>query len=222
MRCDVDFALTNSSLGNDDGVALRDDDLVAALDDTAGWSRLPLLAALGESQGKTGPDALRAVLATSGKGTADQRCTALLALGKRCGSEATQDFGAALAATSRVRDYALLCLGAWGLDGYWDDVYDSLRRWLRKPRRSDTSLFEAMVTYLTQHLAEGADREARLERLLTVDVAALSTDELNWLQDRWPSTNLPGTGRPDVERLRAEFRAKPLFQPIHQHAPSSA
>ena len=66
-----------------------DDALIAQLNVATGGRRVMVVAALGDSDGDDGPQALRAVLDETGPGLVDLRCAALVSLAKRCGPAAT-------------------------------------------------------------------------------------------------------------------------------------
>src|SRR4051794_1962951 len=107
------------------GVAVRDDDLVSELGKARGFRRVEIAAALGESEGEAGPTHLRRLLRETGPETSDVRCAALLALAKRCGEQAHDDYAAAFCAKDAgTRSYAVLALSAYGRDGLWEDVVD--------------------------------------------------------------------------------------------------
>jgi hypothetical protein len=168
---------------------------------------------LGDSEGQTGPAALRGLLTESGKGSADLRCAALLALGKRCRARATKDFGEALSSAPLVRDYALACLAAWGHDGYWEPVTRLLAQWLRKPRPSEPSLFIGMVTYLSRIAADDS-RRSRLVELIQAHAQDLPAEDSAWLERHWSAPHDLSSHTPHVEAMQGEWLAQHLFQAL--------
>lgn len=110
---------------------------------------------------------LREVARRDGPQTRDLRCAALVALAKRQGAAATEDFRLALSQRdSAVREYALTCLAAFGDDSAWREVSDWLTK-ARTPHNGFQPPTGAAVTYLCRHVAgRSADERAALVFLL--------------------------------------------------------
>ena len=218
---------------HDSGVAFRDDDLVSQLDHARGSRRVLLAAALGDSEGASGPARLRLLLRETRPGTSDLRCAVLLALAKRCKEEAHEDYVAALDSTDAgTREYAVLALSAYGRDGVWDAMADRLiKRLKRRNRRGSTpSTTLLMITYLIRH-ATSPERVTALIEILRrhwagLDPGTVADDDAldwrglrqnaAWVQDYWPEA-APGGPPPDqvavpnISAIELWVRKEPIF-----------
>jgi len=199
----------------------RDTDLVPRLSRARGFDRVIVAAALGDSEGDLGAQALRGLMSQSGPGSSDLKCAALLALAKREREKASSDFAAAFTdGDPATRQYALLALAAFGDDTVWDEVADRLAKTLARARRArhvpPTSAL--MVTYLARHAASQPGRLEKLGELLRRRGASLRDDEREWLLRFWPGVaeveqntrDVP----PDAEGMHRWIKDDPLFQPI--------
>ncbi len=168
--------------------------LIDAQGQAKGWYRVPLIAALGDlPPSESGDSLLREVARRDGPQTRDLRCAALVALAKRQGAAATEDFREALPnRDSAVREYALACLAAFGDDSAWREVLD----WLTKAKTPYNGLQPptgAAVTYLCRHVAgRSADERVALVSLLRNKWSLLEQDGVTEsLIDFWPQVR-PG------------------------------
>lgn len=173
--------------------------LIEAQGQAKGWNRVSLIAALGDLPSSEPGDALlREVARRDGPQTRDLRCAALVALAKRRGAAATEDFRAALAQRdSPVREYALACLAAFGDDSAWPEAL----AWLAKAKTPHNGLQPptgSAVTYLCRHVASRTDEErAALVSLLRNKWSLLVEDQVTGgLVGFWPEVR-PG-GPDDV------------------------
>jgi hypothetical protein len=144
------------------------------------YSRLEVVAALGDTTGPDGSPGLRAEFAAAmahfqtckphrRAEYVDLMCACVWALGKRDGPGATDLCIAAAGHSNRdVRDYGLTILAAVGDDRAWDDMLAALADRLAKKISSAQRSVEAlMITeYLARHCGRNADRRARLAGLL--------------------------------------------------------
>jgi hypothetical protein len=208
----------------------RDEDLVPLLRKARGFKRVMLAAELGDSEGESGPGALRNLLGETGKGTRDLRCAALLALAKRCHEDASDDYAAALSSKDwGTKHYAMIAMAAYGKDGQWDRLLGDLERRLAPGRRRAEDPYltdvQQLVVYLCRHLDGDQSRlerlvarlRARWDALLTAgDVGA---DEVAWLRRFWPDVApdgpaASGVAPPDSAGMTVWIRSNPLFAPI--------
>ena len=207
----------------------RDEDLVPQLRRARGFKRVMLAAELGDSEGESGPGALRGLLGETGKGTRDLRCAALLALAKRCHEEASDDYAAALSSKDwGTKHYALIAMAAYGKDGHWDRLLGDLeRRLARGGRRGDAYITDVqqLVVYLCRHLDGDQSRLERLVAGLREQWDALLTsgdvgdDEVAWLRRFWPGVAPDGPAAsdvapPDSAGMTRWIRSNPLFAPL--------
>jgi hypothetical protein len=208
-------------------MSLRDDDLLVRLNRARGFGRVIVAAALGDSQGETGPDALRGLLAITGKGTSDLRCAAVLALAKRCREEGTEDYAAALdIRDGATKDYAMIAMAAFGTDGHWDRVFGGLRKKLtRRRNRQDERLtdLQPVLVYLCRHLNDDTSRTTKLVETLRARWDSLLSrqeewdpDEVTWLLNYWPDVAPDGpapaaVAPPDSAGMTAWIRSSPLL-----------
>ncbi|GAA3381935.1 HEAT repeat domain-containing protein [Cryptosporangium minutisporangium] len=139
-RSDVfEAALEEAALRASDG-----DGLLAGAFGSASsrYQRVGIAAALGETAGPAGLEALREALTARGTGSVDLRCAALIALARRVGEAASEDFATCAADKNvAVRQYAVFCLAACGDDRAWGLVLKFVRQ------RALVGFSEA-VTYL--------------------------------------------------------------------------
>jgi hypothetical protein len=189
-----------------------------------------LAAELGDSEGESGPDALRNLLGETGKGTRDLRCAALLALAKRCREAASDDYAAALSSKDwATKHYAMITMAAYGKDGQWDRLLGDLdRRLARGGRRAEDPHLtdvQQLVVYLCRHLGGDQSRLDRLVAVLRARWDALLTrvdvepDEVAWLCRFWPEVapNAPAASDvapPDSAGMTGWIRSNPLFAPL--------
>ena len=194
---------------------MRDADLVADLADARGERRAVLVAMLGDAEGDEGPSYLRSVLSAE-EMSSNLRCTALIALAKRCGEDATADFEAACGTRSLgVRDYGVLTLAAFGDDRAWQAMLARLARLRRRRRLDDPPSGAVLVTYLVRH---SSSRERVVELVSTVrDVwGQLLPGEQRVIKRFWPDVAPNG---PEVAQVRAPdalgmenwLRKRPVF-----------
>jgi len=209
-------------------VTNRDEDLIAELHEARGFRRIEIAAELGDSQGDTGPDQLRRLLRESGPGTSDLRCTAILALAKRCRDEAHDDYAVAFhSKDAGTRDYAMLALSAYGRDGLWDEVAERLVKTLRNRKRRGSappSEVVVQIVYLVRHAANEPGRLARLAASLRQHWAGLEPasgghDNEQWIKDYWPEASPDGPSvntlePPDVSAMKRYVTTDPLFEPL--------
>jgi hypothetical protein len=182
--------------------------------------RAPIVAAaLGDFR-SPGPadDVLRSVVELSGPGTADQRCASLLALAKRLGAAATDDFLKALATPSAaLKDYALLCLAAVGDGRGWEQVFGYLHQRLRRKHSMGYGGHSPTVMacdYLIRHADGDEVKRTRLSTVLIKRWDWLSDGDRAWLAKAWPDLK-PGESQasvalPSHENLR-DWTTDPLF-----------
>lgn len=215
-------------------MTLRDEELLVRLRRARGFGRVQVAAALGDSEGESGPDALRALLTSTGKGTSDLRCAAVLALAKRCRDEATEDYVAVL--DSQVdwatKDYALIGMAAYGRDGHWDRLHTELRKKLARRRASqDRRLtdLQLVLVYLCRHVNDDTSRTTKLVETLRARWDSLLSredewdpDEVTWLLNFWPDVAPGGpapaaVAPPDSAGMTAWVRSSSLLK----HDPDS-
>jgi hypothetical protein len=144
------------------------------------YTRIGVIAALGDTAGPDGSPALRADFAAARSAFetckphrraeyVDLMCACVWALGKRAGPYATDLYIEAADHVNRnVRDYGLCILAAVGDDRAWDDMLAALAGRLAKKISSTRRGGEALmiITYLARHCGRDADRRARLAGLL--------------------------------------------------------
>ena len=214
-------------------MTLHDDDLIEQLDRARGWRRVVIAADLGFSEGESGPARLRQLLGEAGRGTSDLRAAALLALAKRCGEEAHDDFVAAFhSADAGTRSYAVLALAAYGRDGLWDEVSDRLAKTLKQRVRDDgtPSNTTLMITYLARHATRQPGRTSALVNLLRTHWARLDpidsdgdkvvdlegATNTEWVQTYWPDVSPDGPAAedvppPNIAAIEAWVRSLPVL-----------
>ena len=204
-------------------VSVRDEELVSALSEARGFRRIELAAALGDSNGDTGPAQLRRLLQETGPRTSDLRCAALLALAKRCQEAAHDDYAAAFhSKDAGTRSYAVLALSAYGRDGLWAEVADRLVKTMkRRDRRgSEPSDVVLMVVYLARHTAKDPGRLPTLVALVRQHWAGLdprgNDDAKRWIDSYWPEAAPTGppphkVSAPDTAAMERWIRNNPLF-----------
>jgi hypothetical protein len=144
------------------------------------YTRIGVVAALGDTAGPDGSPALRADFAAARAAFetckphrraeyVDVMCACVWALGKRDGPDATDLYVEAAAHANRdVRDHGLSVLAAVGDGRAWDDMLAGLAGRLAKKISSVQRGGEALmiITYLARHCGRDADRRARLAGLL--------------------------------------------------------
>jgi hypothetical protein len=181
------------------------------------FDKVVIAAHLGDLTGAAGVAALRRAVRVTGPGTRDLRCAALLALAKRIDVLATPDLVAGLATSDgTVKDYAVVGLAGAGDGGAWDEVFDHLRKVLRRKRRTGgQSDVDYALCYLSRHVFD-ASRRADLVTFIRRNWDAIDEDE--WFARLWPDA-APGGPSPDVvpvpdaEAIRAWAR-RSLFEPL--------
>ena len=201
-------------------------ELAVALGDVPESRRVEIAAALGDARGDAGPAALRRILEAPAQ--RDLTCAALLALAKRCATEATADLASALASRDGVvKDYAMLGLAGAGDDTAWDEAFGRLKQLLRRPGPPATlnlrflsvqSPVAAAICYLGRHLdGPGGHRTVRLVGELQDRWDYVGSGEKQWLAQVWPECtagrNASAIPAPDGRRLQQWIR-DPLFKPI--------
>ncbi len=194
-------------------------ELIEAQRQANGWHRVPLVAALGDVATSGPGDALlRDAARQDGPQTRDLRCAALVALAKRLGASATQDFRAALAQRdSALREYALACLATFGDDAAWPEVSE----WLAKVKTPYNGLQPPTanaVTYLCRHVAGRTDEDrAALVSLLREKWSVLVEDGVaEGLVRLWPDVRPGGPDDvpPPVAGRMPTTDADPLFASV--------
>lgn len=149
-----------------------------------------LVAALGDSRGARGPAALRLILSDSTAGR-DIRCAAVLALAKRCGSDASGDLVSALEAKDSVlKEYAIASLAAVGDSRAWDAVFHRLKQVLARRSRDYVTLdptdTELCASYLGRHLDNDGPRRDRVVTLVRRRWGNIHSVEQRWFHRYWP------------------------------------
>ncbi len=183
------------------------------------YERVHLAAALGYGSGEAGVDELRWAAQETGPHTMDLRCAALLALAKRVGSDATDDFALALSdKTGAVREYSIMCLAAVGNGSARQAAFAQLRSWLKKPAKRPRGEMDAIV-YLLR--TDALDRIVELRDLLNENQSRMDPEVKDRLAQLWPEAL---SGQPimqdDVGRIRAGVwssflrNRRPLFEGI--------
>lgn len=183
--------------------------LASAMDDATGFRRVELAAAAGDLRaGGPADDALRRALRSTGPGTRDLRCAALVALAKRLGGAATPEFIEAFGQPDGVvKDYAVLCLATFGEDGAWQQVLTWLSK--RKARQEDEFSFvepagsHSALSYLLRQLPEqDGDAYLDLARVLRQRWAHLTEADRQRLSERiWPEVAPGGPEDPGRPRF---------------------
>ena len=219
------FALFGSRKWNDRQRAVVEalsdphaDALLAQMLDVARYSdNVEIAVQLGDLRGDAGTAALRRAVGVTGPQTRDLRCAALLALAKRCGSDATPWLRDALEARDvAVKDYAVIGLAGAGDDRAWSQVADRLRTLLQRGSKTfEPSEVLMAVAYLARHIGANMERRRELIDLVRTRWSTLRVDERLWFDRYWPEA-LPGgpaaeTVRPpDRDAIQAWAR-DPLF-----------
>jgi hypothetical protein len=130
--------------------------LVELLDSVRGFSRVVVVAALGDAQGMQGIPVRRRLLATPQR-SVDLRCAALLALAKRAAGAAASDvLTARLDGPPAVARYAAIGLAGVGDERAWSQVHLRLTRQLDRARPTfqlpevlpGCAAFEVLITAL--------------------------------------------------------------------------
>ena len=193
--------------------------LADALPNVTKDRRVAIAAALGDMSGEAGTEALRKAIESS-DASRDLRCAGVLALAKRCGASASDDFARSLASSdSAVKSYAMRCLAGAGDDRAWDQALKRLKQIVGQPRRNakyDLSEVTIAIAYLARHVvATGSVRSITLLTWIREHWGALTGDERQWLEKHWPGSAPNGTDAasvapPDAEAIRRAVRG-PLF-----------
>jgi len=172
--------------------------ILAAWEEARGFSRVMITVALGD-RGRCGPadEALRQAARSTGPGTQDLRCAAVLSLAKRGHEAATPELMAALAQRdSVVREYAVVALAAVGDARAWDDVL----AWFSKhrPRGSAEPPSQPALSYLLRHLpGQPPDQRAALVRVIREKWPALVHAGIaGQLATVWPAVSQDGPADP--------------------------
>jgi hypothetical protein len=194
--------------------------LAAALAHARGSQAVTIVAALGDVSGDAGAAALRSVLATSGPGSRDLRCAALVSLTKRVGAAATSDLVSALGSRdSAVREYALLCLARAGDERGWDDVLAWLVTLLKRtPTKAGFPASVGIaVVYLTRHCQPGSARFVALVTTLRARWHQSPYEQGAWLASQWPEVRPDGPDPVHVplpsSKCLASWGNETLFEP---------
>ena len=192
--------------------------LAAALPDVTKDRRVAIAAALGDTSGEAGTEALRRAIDAPGA-SRDLRCAGVLALAKRCGESASADFARHLASSDfAVKSYAMRCLAGAGDDRAWDQALKRLGQIVGQQRGNsiDPSDVTVAIAYLARHvLATGSDRSTTLITWIRAHWDALTANERRWLEQHWPGCapnggDAAGIAPPDAEAIRQSVRG-PLF-----------
>jgi hypothetical protein len=197
------------------------DRLLAGLDDLRGWRAVYVMAALGDVDGPWGAAVLRRTIALRGRGTADLRCAALLALAKREKGAASESLAEMVDdADAAVRRYAVMGLAAVGDARAWDAVFARLTATLGRTRTteegSDLSPVVLAVVYLLRHVGASDGRAESVVSLLRRRWLRLTERERRWFgQHRPAAATGAGTGGvpalPDPAALQRWLLDHPLF-----------
>ena len=181
--------------------------------------RVAIAAALGDTKGDSGTEALRKAI-DGPDASRDLRCAGLLALAKRDGALASADFARHLASSDGdVKRYAMRCLAGAGDDRAWDLALKRLKQIVGQTRRnsaSDMSEVAIAIGYLARHvLATGSVRSVALVTWIRQHWDALTDAERRWLGKHWPGCAPTGgeaasIAPPDGEAIRRAVRG-PLF-----------
>ncbi len=196
---------------------MHDADVLAHLAEVRGAHRAELIALLGDAEGHEGPEYLRSVLET--EQSSDLRCTALIALAKRCGAEATAEYETACNSRSlNVRDYGVLTLAAFGDDRAWHMMLSRLSRWRRRAQIADPPSGAVLVTYLVRH---AASRGRVLELVATVRGVwdELLPGDRRVVKRYWPDAAPDGpevaqVHTPNAHGMENWLRKRPVFGPL--------
>jgi hypothetical protein len=204
--------------------------LVEMLDSVRGFSRVVVVAALGDAQGMQGIPVLRRLLATPQR-SVDLRCAALLAFAKRAGAAASDVLTAHLDGPPAVARYAAIGLAGVGDERAWSQVHLRLTRQLDRARPTfqlpevlpGCAAFEVLITvaYLVRHL-DGSARERTPKLVVTLRSRfdRLYEVERDWLVERWPGIApdgppADGLAPPDSAPFRRLVYATHLFDPVY-------
>jgi hypothetical protein len=199
------------------------DRLLAEATALSGWRGLYATAALGESAGPFGEEALRDLISKRGPKTSDLRSAALLALAKRSGSAASEVLSQTVNdKDASAREYAILCLAAVGDARAWDAVLSRLNTMLgrqrqrQRQRRGDPSTATLATTYLARHAVDDDDRLQRVAELLRKHWDRLDEAERAWVETYWPAAHphleqAPLLPREAAEAMHQEVLRDPLF-----------
>ena len=196
-----------------------DADVLAQLAEVRGARRAGLLAMLGDAAGDDGPAYLRSVLHSESH--PDLRCTALIALAKRCGDGATEEYQAACSSRSlSVRDYGVLTLAAFGDDRAWSTMLARLSAWRRRKQADDPPAGAVLVTYLVCHATSG-ERVVELVSVVRAVWDKLLPSDRKVVERFWPDAPPDGpaaaqVGSPDARGMGTWLRRKPIFGPLAQ------
>jgi hypothetical protein len=198
-------AVRLGSLGDEllaDALSRRADSLIAA--------------ALGQVEGPAGEIALRKAAESSGPGSQDVRCAALLALAKRNpDGSATPELIEGLASRDWVvRWYAMVGLAGAGDDRAWEPAFARLVGWLRQA--STNAPYDWTLCYLAQCVASGGPRSVELVETVRHGWTKLGLGA-GWIAAQWPAAAPSGPGAgdvpaPDGHLLRMWARNDSLFK----------
>ncbi|WP_204293321.1 HEAT repeat domain-containing protein [Micromonospora gifhornensis] len=185
-----------------------------------------VIVALGEACGNAGIPILHAIAADRGA-TIDERCSALVALAKRQGSDASETLARALLDEDRViRRYGLLCMAYVGDGRSWDAVLYALRVSLAGPAPrfpfalNPAALFSQSevlppIAYLAR-FATNASREEMVVGLVSSNWDKLYNAEQEWLRSHWlacdPNAEKPMP--PNLSRIQSWIQ-RPFFAPLY-------
>jgi hypothetical protein len=204
--------------------SVGDQVLAEALANASGYRATSIAAALGDVDGDHGDAALRSVLTTTGPGTQDVRCAALVALTKRNGAAATDDMLAALhTRDSGVREYALLCLVHAGDEKGCDEVLAWVVALLKRtPRKAGfPETVGSAIAYLTRHCEPGSDQIVVLVTALRTRWLPSPHEKQAWLLNSWPEAAPGGPAPAECPLPRhspmTAWGFDRLFDPINPH-----
>lgn len=198
------------------------DELMAWMLDAAvagDFGGVVVAAHLGDLWGNTGDDALRRAVRSSGPGSRDVRCAALISLARRLGAGATPDLLVGLAASDApVREYALAALAGAGPgdESGWAPVLQHIDSALRRGRRvRGSDSVSCALAYLSQNTADPA-RRSEIVTFIRLHWDALGQE--SWIAKFWPAASPAGPDShaapaPDTASIQ-EWAQDPLFRPL--------
>lgn len=196
------------------------DRLLAEATALPGWRGVYAAAALGESRGPVGEQALRALIAHRGPRTSDLRSAATLALAKRSGTAASDVLAEVLDdKDSSVRNYALICLAAVGDSRAWEAALVRLNSMLsRQPmREGEPSSTVMAVIYLARHAVDDEARLRRVVETLHKHWRRIGDEDRAWIETYWPGAHpgldqqQPLLSRQSAEAMLQYILSDPLF-----------
>ncbi len=204
----------------DKGPRPKDRDLIQQLPTASRFHRVMIAAGRGDAVGNEGPGVLRELLKATGPGNRDLRCASIIALAKRCGADATEDFAVALGSRdAAVRDYAGLAFLRVADGRAWETIFGLLSEKVvraRSKRWSESYEPGMLLDYLTRNCTASSEQANRFVTLIRINWPRLTETEQQWVNE-FLSAAAPGGPQPEVVPMREpEPLSEPQWDPLFE------